>query len=158
MSVGLLLTAVACGFDVQTLQPYTPSDGLNADAGGVKIRNLMLLSHADGEAILSGSLVAYDRDALNSVSGTVVKADGTDGSSLTSSMANPVGLGNGVLVVLTDRAPIVLKGADLKPGLEAKLVLTFSRAGEVKLTVPVVDANLPSYQTVSPAPSATPSS
>ena len=49
--------AAACGFDVQTNQPYTPAEGVNYDVGNppVQVRNLMILSREDGVGFLSAT-------------------------------------------------------------------------------------------------------
>lgn len=160
LSLGLLITAGACGFNAQTLQPYTPADGVNIDVGEgedlVKVRNLMLISHQPGEAILSASLITGGQEALVGVSGTGLKKDNSDGAALKTDLPDPVALGNNTLVVLTDRAPITLTGEELIPGLEAKLVLQFSKAGDVNVTVPILDADDPAYKTLSPAPTGSP--
>ena len=155
LAIALLLVGAACGMEVQTTNPYTPADGINVDVGEqgqVKVRNVMILSRADGQGFLSASLVADERDALTAVSAVPVKADGSDGAPLAVSIPDPVALGNGTLVVLTDRAPITLTGPDLKAGLEVKVVLQFTTAGQVSLTIPVLDGNQRIYQTVSPTP------
>ncbi len=33
IGAGLLVLTAACGIDVQTLQPYTPAEGVNFDVG-----------------------------------------------------------------------------------------------------------------------------
>lgn len=155
----VLLTA-ACGFDAQTNQPYTPAIGVNADVGGqaagkgatVKIRNLLILSRSAGEGFLSASLVSNEQDVLEAVSGVPIKADGGEGSPLDVSFPDPIAVGNGSLVVLTDRAPIMVTSPDLEAGLTARLVLSFTTAGEVVMLVPVVDANQSEFSDVTPAP------
>jgi hypothetical protein len=154
-----LLTVAACGFNLQTNHPYTPSQGVNADIGGyngVKIRNLMILSRKTGQGFLSGTLYSGQPDALTSVSGNAIKSDGSDGGQLTTNLSTPVILGNGSVTVLTDRAPIRVLGADLQAGLTARLTLQFRTAGSATLIVPVVDANQPEYATVRPQASPTP--
>jgi hypothetical protein len=157
LSLGLVLAVVGCGMNVQTNKPYTPAEGVNLDLGSIKIRNLMILSPAVGQGFLSASLLSPDRDALVSVSGAPIKADGSNGAPFTVAKANPVAVGNGVLVVLTKRPLITVHSPDLKPGLTASLVLTFSSAGQATVLVPVVDANQPDYATVVPTPSGAPS-
>ncbi len=157
--LGLVGGLASCGFDMQTMEPYTPSDGVNRDIGGLKARNLMILSKTEGSGFLSGSMLSEGQDdQLTAVTGVSVKADGSPGQQLTMSLSQPVALSNGVLVVLTKQAPISVTGADLKSGLEANLELTFAKAGKLSLTVPVVDANAREYATVTPSPAATPSS
>ena len=155
--LGLVLAA--CGFNVQTNLPYTPADGVNLDVGSVHVRNLMVLSKADGEGFLSASMGSTEQDALVSASGTVIKPDGSNGGELTVTFPDPIALGNGNNVVLTDKpAFITVKGEGLTPGNTVDLTLKFSTAGESTLRVPVIDANHPYYVTVSPSPSASSSS
>jgi hypothetical protein len=156
--LGLTLTAAACGMNVQTLNPYTPAEGVNFDVGGVNLRNVMVLSRTEGEGFLSASLTASEADSLVSVTGTAMKSDGSEGAPLTVTLPAPIEIPPGGLVVLTDGPLIEVTSADLQSGLVAKLVLTFSKAGEVTTNAPVVDAEQPAYATISPSPSASPSS
>jgi hypothetical protein len=153
LSLGVVLTASACGMNVQTNKPYTPADGINLDVGSVHVRNLMILSRTAGEGFLSASLMSTGTDALVGVSGNAIKSDGSQGAAITATVPNPVALGTNKLVVLTQRSQITLKSADLQPGLTAQLVLTFSAAGEVTVLAPVVDANQPDYSTITPSAS-----
>jgi hypothetical protein len=157
--IGLLLVAGACGRNAQTDQPYTPGEGINIDVGNpanptevVHVRNLLIISHAPGEGIVSGSMVTDGRDALTSVSGTPIKVDGTEGAPFTAAISNTVSVADSALVVLTDQAPIAVKSPDLMAGLDAIVTLTFQNAGEVTLKVPVVDGNEPQYVTLKPTP------
>ena len=159
LSLGLLVVAAACGMDAQTNQPYTPAEGINVDVGDpsdpdsvVSVRNLLIVSKAAGDGIVSASLVTDGQDQLTGITGVPIKADGTDGAPFTATLPNPVVLANGQQVVLTDGAPIMVKSADIVPGLSASLTLTFQNAGEVTVKVPVVDGNEPQYATITPAP------
>ena len=156
---GLLVVAAACGMDVQTLKPYTPAEGINVDVGNpsdaksvVHVRNLLIVSKAPGEGIVSASLVTADRDQLTGITGVPIKADGTEGAPFTATIPNTVSLANGLQVVLTDGTPITVKSADIAPGLSATVTLTFQSAGEVTLKVPVMDGNEPQYASITPAP------
>lgn len=157
--IGVLLVAGACGRDVQTDQPYTPAEGINIDVGDpakpnevVQVRNLLIISHAPGEGIVSGSIVTGGRDALTSVSGTPIKVDGTEGAPFTATIPNTVSIANGALVVLTDQTPITVKSPDLMAGLDATMTMAFQNAGEVTVKVPIVDGNEPQYVTLKPTP------
>jgi hypothetical protein len=160
LGLALLTLVSACGMNAQTLQPYTPADGVNFDVGpadeAVQVRNLMILSREDGVGYVSASIVAEERDALTAVAGHPIKLDGSEGTAFETTLPNPVGLTPGVLVVLTDRELIEVKSPDLIMGGAAELTLTFSTAGEHTVRVPVVDADQPDYETVTPSP--TPSS
>jgi hypothetical protein len=160
--IGLLLVSGACGQNVQTNVPYTPGEGVNVDVGDpsipdkvVHVRNLLIISWEPGEGVVSASIVTGDRDALTGVSGTPIKLDGTEGAPFTATMPSTVSLANGVLVVLTDEAPITVKSPDLMAGLDANVTLAFQNAGEVTLRVPVVDGNEPQYATIKPTPTPT---
>ena len=157
--IGLLLVSGACGQNVQTNQPYTPAEGVNLDVGDpadpdnvVHVRNLLLISWAPGEGVVSGSIVTDGRDALTSVSGTPIKVDGTEGAPFTATIPNTVSIANGAQVVLTDQTPITLTSPDLMAGLDATMTLAFQNAGEATLRVPVVDGNEAQYATLKPTP------
>jgi hypothetical protein len=160
--IGLLFFAGACGFRVQTNQPYTPGEGISVDVGDpatpnkvVHVRNLMIISWGPGEGVVSGSLVTADRDSLTAVTGIPIKADGSEGAPFTGTIPSTVALANSVQVVLTDQPPIIVKSPDIMPGLDAMLTLQFENAGEITTRVPIVDGNQSQY--VSLKPSATPS-
>lgn len=148
-----LLAASGCGQNVQTLQPYTPADGVNADtsAGEVQIRNLMVLTRTEGEGFLSATLTGETRDALTSVTGSMIDESG-ETTELTVTQRNPITFSPGELLVLTDREFITMTGTNLRAGLTAELVLQFSTAGEVRLQAPVLDATSTEYRTVTPSP------
>ena len=161
--IALLFLAGACGFNVQTNKPYTPAEGVNVDVGDpatpnkvVHVRNLLIISHAPGEGIVSGSIVTADRDSLTGVSGIPIKADGTEGAPFTGTIPSTVAVANGFQVVLTNQPPIVVKSPDIMPGLDAIVTLQFENAGEVTLRAPIVDGNEPQYASLKPSPSSTP--
>jgi hypothetical protein len=162
VTIGLVLVVGACGFNVQTNRPYTPSEGVNADVGDpanpndvVHLRNLAIISWTPGEGVVSGSIVTAGRDSLTAVSGVPIKADGSEGVPFTGTIPSTVAVANGLQVVLTDQPPIIVKSPDLMPGLDAIVTLQFQNAGEVTMRAPIVDGNEGQY--VSLKPSATPS-
>ena len=157
--IGFLFLAGACGQDVQTNRPYTPAEGVNIDVGNsanpddlVHVRNLLIISWAPGEGVVSGTMVTDGRDALTGVSGIPLKADGTEGVPFTGTIPSTVALANGLQVVLTDQPPIIVKSPDIMPGLEAILTLQFENAGEVTLKAPIVDGNESQYVSLKPSP------
>ena len=162
LAMGLLLATGACGRDAQTLQPYTPAEGINLDVGApadprnvVHVRNLLIISKARGQGLLSATMVTYGRDELTGVTGNAIKVDGTDGAPFTATVTNTISFANGAPIVLTDGTPIAVNSPDLAAGLTAKVTLQFKNAGEATAVVPVVDGNEPEYATITPA--ATPS-
>lgn len=147
------LTLTGCGFDVQTLQPYTPAQGVNTDvANGPKIRNILVIANSSGKGRLSAALVSQSSpDALASVTGTALKTDGTPGDALTIGSTH-VTLPAGRMVVLTgtDAPTITVASPDLTPGHNVRLKLTFASGAITEITVPVVDAKVPMYATAAP--------
>jgi len=159
LTIGLVLVAGACGREAQTLQPYTPSEGVNIDVGNpsdpnrlVQVRNLLIVSKTPGEGVLSATMVTGARDELTGVTGNAIKVDGSAGAPLTATLTSTVSFANGRVLVLTDGSPITLRSADLAPGLTANVKLQFRNAGEGTAVVPVVDGNEPQYASISPAP------
>lgn len=153
----VLLATGACGMDVQTTQPYTPGDGVNVNVGAgarVQVRNLLIISGQPGQGILAAGLSANQPDALTAVSGTASALDGS-GTPLTGTVAQPLEVGPGELVLLTQRAPIEVRSPALAAGLTAQVRLEFREAGAVTVRVPVMDADIPYYETITPL--ATPS-
>ncbi len=155
-----ILALTACGMNVQTNKPYTPAEGVNVDVSSsgnanevVHVRNLGIVSRGAGEGILSATLVGTSADALTGVSGTATKLDGSAGSAMSAVLSAPVELTDGSVVVLTAISPLItFNSADLEPGLTAVLTLQFRNAGQVTVTVPVLDGNQPQYRTITPSP------
>jgi hypothetical protein len=164
VAVGLLLVTAACGDDAQTLQPYTPAEGINVDVGDpanfdqlVHVRNLLIISRAAGQGVVSASIVTDGRDELTAFTGIPIKVDGSNGAPFTATLSQTVSFGNGAQIVLTDRPLITVTSPDLVPGGSVNATLQFQNAGEVTLLIPVVDGNEPQYATISPSPASTPS-
>lgn len=162
--LGLLLVGTACGRNAQTLRPYTPGEGVNADVGDpadptmvVHVRNLVVIAKEGGQGVLSASMVTGGQDSLVGVSGNAVKGDGSQGAPLNATLSTPVALAPSTLVVLaSDPATVItVRSADLAPGLVAVVTLQFEKAGEVTLRAPVVDGAEAQYASI--APSAAPS-
>ena len=169
-AVAAVLPAAACGTSAQTLRPYTPAEGVNFDVGDatgpnrdavVHVRNLLIISRAPGEGIVSGTFVTSGRDTLTSVSGVPFRADGSKGTAFTADLAGPVLLTNNAQVVLTNQEPFVtISGADgLQAGLDAEITVQFNQLGSYTTRTTVVDGNLPPYTGITPSanPSASPS-
>lgn len=155
LAVAASLSLTGCGFNAQTLQTYTPAHGVNVDHEALKVRNLLIIADEAGQGVVSASLVSQEGDTLQSVSGNAIKADGSDGGALTVTAA-PVELPAGRLVVLTDQTPrLTVSGSELKPGLTARLKLTYASGQATDLEVPVRSAAETMY-TDAVSPSAQP--
>ena len=150
LCVPLALALTGCGMNVQTLQPYTPAEGVNSSTGPVMVRNLLIVADNTGRGVVSASLVTYGDDTLTAVAGVPQKSDGTPGSPLVVTTTGlPVQLSSNTLVVLTNPpVRIAVTSPDLKPGLLADVTLTFTKGGPVKLVAPVVSASEPEYESI----------
>jgi hypothetical protein len=157
LSFGLVGLAAGCGFDAQLLKPYTPSDGTNKDIGEdgtLKVRNLLVVSRAKGEGYLSATIVANTAERLTGATVAPHTLEGTTSPAVPVTLATPVELGPGSLVVLTNQQPLITVSApDLLPGSAATVVLQFEKAGAVTLDCPVVDGTQAPWSTISPSPS-----
>lgn len=160
LSCSLVGLVAACGFNAETNQPYTPSDGTNADIGddgALKVRNLVIISRADGQGIVSASVIANAEDQLTGVTVAPFTADGTDGPPAAAELAAPLQLGGGSLTILTQGPLITVQAPELTAGLDALVTMQFANAGSVPLRAPVVDGTLQPWSTITPTPSGSPS-
>lgn len=159
LGVSLLLTG--CGFNMQTLQPYTPAHGVNVDVAAgeagrqLKVRNLLVVSDAEGQGILSASIVSPVADRLVKVEGNARRADNTVGAPLTFS-GSAVEFRPNQIAVLTDGDPYTVTSPDLKPGLLVDLTLTFESGAQASAQAPVMSYEDPIYSSFSPSPVASP--
>ena len=153
LSVG---TLSACGFNAQTLQPYTPAQGVQTDQGGIGVRNLTIVADQSGSGFLNGAFTSSADDALVGVTGTALKSDGSRGGMVNATVSSPIEVKAGSLTNLVTQNAVAITGAHLKPGLSATVTLKFRRAGDITLVTPIIDKDSAMYRTVSP--SAAPSS
>lgn len=152
----------ACGTP-QTLVPYTPAQGVNADAQRqgapegsnevpLKIRNLTIVSEpGSGTGFLAGSLIApTDRaDALVGVGGRTLTAENEPGTTIPPISLN-MELPAGRMVILSEQPPIRVSAPELRPGLVAEVRLIFEDSEAQALRVPIMDATHPDYRDVEP--------
>lgn len=150
LCIPLALALTGCGMDAQTLQPYTPAEGVNSTTGPVMVRNLLVVADSTGRGVVSASVATYTDDTLTGVTGTPQKSDGSLGSPLVvTSTGLPKALPANTLVVLTD-APVrvAVTSPDLKPGLLADITLTFAKSDPVTLVAPVMSSSEPEFQSI----------
>ena len=95
------------------------------------VRNLLIISKAPGEGIVSASLVTDGRDQLTGVTGVPIKADGSEGAPFTATLSNTVSHRQRRSRRADRQRPDHRQQPDLAAGLTARLTLTFANAGEV---------------------------
>ncbi|MGO4957237.1 hypothetical protein ACTQ49_08190 [Luteococcus sp. Sow4_B9] len=130
-----------------TLDPYQPAAGIQTDAPGVKVRNLMVLSEGDSMH-LAGTLIADAEDTLEKVEGTALKPNTDPAGPLTIAQSGTIKLPELQRVNLADSNMKVT--GDVKPGGMTEISLDFAKAGSLKLHVPVVDAKAQGFASSSP--------
>lgn len=166
--VGLLLVAPglgACSFTSPTLvETFPASDGVNGEIpdvttdGSVKLRNILLVTAAEGAPGALVGAVVNDTPAPVDVSFRVLGGDGQDvgGGKVTAAPGEFTQIGSGGAEIRVDAVP-AQPGSTLQVQVETP-------AGGQRLTLPVLAATGPYEGEVpseapspSPSPSATPS-
>lgn len=61
---GLSLAGCSLSGNVESLKPYSPSDGVQIDAQSLKARNVLLIQGESGRAVLIGSFVNSSQEDL----------------------------------------------------------------------------------------------
>lgn len=130
----LLLTGCANGTSAPTRMIKQVTDGVEADIGSLKIRNLTIVTQADGSGVLVGTFINYSKatDAITSIVVNDIPA--------VISPAQPV---------LATDAPVTFEGAianasaripglNVEAGKRAKVVITFASEASTTLDSLVV--------------------
>ncbi len=56
-TLSIVLAACGANFNAQTAQPYQPAEGTNVASGGIVVRNLLILSDAEGKGEIHGVVI-----------------------------------------------------------------------------------------------------
>ena len=143
----------------QTTRSYTPSDGINASVGSIKVRNVLLITDDGQQANMLG-LLSNSGDVATTVT---LQYDTTAGSE-TTTLAVPA---NGVLSlrpnadeqvatsVTTQARAVQLDGLDATPGGLYTVGLSVSGEEPITLRVPVLTGELSEYAGLAPTPTTT---
>lgn len=137
----------SCGFDYQTDQIYTPSEGVIDRSGNVDVLNALIVSGQDGSGTLVAGLVNNQLDG----SDTLAEVSGAEEDLTISVEGGPVEIPADGLVQLADEGDITVSGDQIQPGRFITLKFTFENSRSVTLDVPVHSAE-PPYDEV-PLPS-----
>jgi hypothetical protein len=159
LAATLLLGTAGCGIfvDTATLNPYSASDGLNVDVGGLQLRNVLVITDESGDASLVFTIV---NDTTNVQYLTVELR--TDTPVDLTIVANE-GL---TKVGLADGNPAIATGTALKAGQYVDIYFQYGGQDGVTMAIPVLDGSHSLYAPYAPSlfvpepvvtPSATPS-
>lgn len=143
----------------QTTRSYTPSDGINATIGSIKVRNVLLVTDDGQQANMLGVL-SNSGDVASTVTLQYDTATGSESTTL----AVPAG---GVLSlrpnadqqvatsVQTTAQAVQLDGLSAQPGSLLTVGLSVSGEQPVTLRVPVLNGSLSEYAGLVPTPTTT---
>jgi hypothetical protein len=136
---------------VQSVIPYQPSDGIEANLSTLAVRNLLIVSSGPGApGVLSGALV---NEGSSPVQVSFAPTGATSASTpITVPPGQLVSLGDGTNAVHVQFASITAA-----PGSLQSLEVSTPQTGPSVLSVPVLDPVL-EYATLTPTPTSTPSS
>ena len=121
-----------------------PAAGVQADDGGIKLRNILVVSDSEGEAILLGGISS--RDESTKVTGISIAAQKGDGEFAT---AQPVEFAQEIYKGRT----IYLQGPttrftdpELNLGRLAAVTVSFSTGEQVSVEAPVMSSEHPDFK------------
>jgi hypothetical protein len=159
LAATLLLGTAGCGIfvDAATLNPYSASDGLNVDVGGLQLRNVLVITDESGDASLVFTIV---NDTTNVQYLTVELRTETpvDLTIVANEGLTKVGLADG--------NPAIATGTALKAGQYVDIYFQYGGEDGVTMAIPVLDGSHSLYAPYAPSlfvpepvvsPSATPS-
>ncbi|CAB4595796.1 unannotated protein [freshwater metagenome] len=125
----LFLTSCGAGFDAPTRHIKQVTDGVEADLGLVKVRNVVIVAQPDGSGVLVGTFVNNGEDAeivkSISINGTLATISG----SIIVSKNSPV-----IFAGDSSNASAVVTLLNSKIGKRVPISITFSSVGTVNFT------------------------
>lgn len=121
-----------------------PAAGVQADDGGVKLRNFLIIADTEGKGMLLGAVATRDADiAVEGFTVTPGLDDGSYGKPVTVDFSEEVRKGATIYI---DGETTQFSSPDLTPGMLADVDVTFADGTVVKLDVPVMPSDHPDYQ------------
>ncbi len=134
IAASLLLTGCANGADAPTRMIKQVTDGVEADQGTIKVRNLLLVAQADGSAVLVGTFInsGAQADSILSLTANDIAA--------TLNPAKPMLETNAPVTFSGDiaNASAVIPGLNVEAGKRASVTITFASQEVIKLDALVV--------------------
>ena len=126
--LALSLTSCASGQDAPTRNIKKVTDGAEADSGGIKARNLLLVAQPDGSAVLVATIV--------NVTTTSDAITGISVNGLAAVLPAPIALVQDLPAIFAGDSAnqsLVIPGLKLAPSQRVPVVITFEKAGAMTL-------------------------
>lgn len=147
LSALALTTGCAAGNDAQTLQPYSPADGVVANSGDIRVLNALVVADATGTTGVV-SLTIVNRS--NSRDDSLTDLTSTDGSvDLTGTRDLPSG--RAVRFGATTEPSATISDLKKKAGQEIALKLSFAHTEPITVRTLVLPAK-GAYADITPGP------
>ncbi|MBH0129751.1 hypothetical protein [Salinibacterium sp. NK8237] len=145
----LLVGTAGCSFitPTATLNQYDPSDGIGADVGDVKVRNVLAISNDDDSAV---SLMITVVNTTSTSGSLRLQYESADGERI--DISKPI-TSNTVKTYGTevDGDTIVITDAGIKAGQLFPIYLQFGDESGQELLIPVISGSDPIYSDLAPA-------
>jgi hypothetical protein len=141
------LSGCGAGFDATSREPYAPSDGILANAGDMRLINMLVVSGENSrEGVVVGTLANRGKSddrlvAIETPAGTVDLGGGID---LPAEKAVP-------LSAAADGRQVLISTLSAQPGQALELRFVFEENEPAVLTTVVVPPTGP-YETITPSP------
>lgn len=160
VAAALVLGVAGCGTP-QTLIPYNQAEGVtmshevNGSTVPLKLGNLLVVNTGEGEGFVAGTIVSPVTDTLIEIGGAPLMSIDEPGQPFDTTRTDLALPANTMTNLLQEN--VTVASPDLVVGHTAELTLSFAKAGQVTLAVPVVDGDKPDYRSYRPsAPASAP--
>lgn len=149
LGAAVLLGTTGCAFITHqaTTEIYTPSDGVNIPASGpLKVRNVLIVSEAEGEAGNMIAAVVNESDESHTLNIEVGEGSDAQQATVRVPARSSVSLGN----PSDDTPPLELDAVPGPPGSTVPVYFQSGDAEGVLYQVPVLDGSLDYYNELLP--------
>lgn len=143
-----LLSGCGSGFDATSTKPYSPSDGIRADSGDIRVLNALVVASETGSDGTVSATVVNQGNRVDRLTG-ITSPDGT--VELSGTGALPAG--GSITLGPAGDTTASLRDLASSAGQTVTLELAFARTDTVRLTTVIVAAT-GDYAELAPSPAA----
>jgi hypothetical protein len=156
LSSVVLLTGCGAGFNAQTIQPYSATDGAIGNSGDIRVLNALVVAAPDQTRGVISLTIVNRGDRDDRLTGITSNAGDIDLTGRTDLLA-----GRAVRFGAATNPSATISNLTQSPGMNIRLRLTFTRTEPISLDTVVVPATgvyadvTPGPETPEPSPSPT---